>query len=52
MHDLLSVSIAPGQDKTLRALEVTVIDYNEVVSGVILPGVNLQYGELLKNHQS
>jgi hypothetical protein len=31
MHDLLSVSIAPGQDKTLRALEVTVIDYNEVV---------------------
>ena len=48
MLDLLSVSVSPGEDKTLRALEVTVIDYNEVVPWRYPARREMQFGEWLR----
>lgn len=46
--DLLSVSVPPGKDKSLRALEVTVIAYNEVVPWRYPARRELQFGEWLR----
>lgn len=48
MLDLLSVSVSPGQDKTIRALEVTVIVYNEVMPWRYPARRELQFGEWLR----
>ena len=46
--DLLTVSVLPGEDKTLRALEVTVIAHNEVVPWRYPARRELQFGEWLR----
>jgi streptomycin 3"-adenylyltransferase len=46
--DLLPVSALPGEDKTLRALEVTVIAQNEVVPWRYPARRELQFGEWLR----
>lgn len=48
MLDLLSVSAPPGKDSKLRALEVTVIVYSEVVPWRYPPRRVLQLGEWLR----
>lgn len=48
LQDLLTVSRCPGKDKTLRALEVTVIVYNEVVPWRYPAVRELQFGEWLR----
>jgi streptomycin 3"-adenylyltransferase len=47
--DLLTVSALPGEDKTLRALEVTVIAHNDVVPWHYPARRELQFGEWLRN---
>jgi streptomycin 3"-adenylyltransferase len=46
--DLLTVSAPPGEDKALRALEVTVIAHNEVVPWRHPAKRELQFGEWLR----
>ena len=46
--DLLTVSALPGENKTLRALEVTVIAHNEVVPWRYPARRELQFGEWLR----
>jgi predicted nucleotidyltransferase len=46
--DLLSISAAPGENKSLRALEVTVIVYNEVVPWRCPARRELQFGEWIR----
>lgn len=46
--DLLTVSALPGEDKSLRALEVTVIAHNEVVPWHYPARRELQFGEWLR----
>ena len=46
--DLLTVSAPPGKDKTIRALEVTVIVHNEVVPWRYPAIRELQFGEWLR----
>jgi streptomycin 3"-adenylyltransferase len=46
--DLLTVSAPPREDKTLRALEVTVIAHNEVVPWRYPARRELQFGEWLR----
>lgn len=46
--DLLTVSAPPGEDETLRALEVTVIVHNEVVPWRYPARRELQFGEWLR----
>ncbi len=46
--DLLTVSARPGEDDTLRALEVTVVVHNEVVPWRYPARRELQFGEWLR----
>jgi hypothetical protein len=48
--DLLTVSAPPGEDKRLRALEVTVIAHNEVVPWHYPARRELQFGEWLRKN--
>lgn len=48
LRELLMVSAPPGMNRTLRALEVTVIVHNEVVPWRYPPRRELQFGEWLR----
>ncbi|ERJ58918.1 aminoglycoside adenylyltransferase family protein [Sphingobacterium paucimobilis] len=48
MKDLLSCSAAPGTNPRKRALEVTVINYSEVVPWKYPPRREMQFGEWLR----
>lgn len=46
--DLLAVSLPPGKNPSLRALEVTVVNYNDLVPWKFPPRRELQFGEWLR----
>jgi streptomycin 3"-adenylyltransferase len=48
LSNLLTVSAAPGEDRSLRALEVTVIEHREVVPWRYPAKRELQFGEWLR----